>query len=100
MRLQLLDLSEHALHHHWMGSAAVAVALALAGLLAATRRPGWRALGIIIGLAYLYLGLAALAIPQADGSWGIDGGLLALLGGSGFLVATVLEGRRSATPAA
>ena len=93
-RLQFSDLGEHAVHRHWMVSAAVGVALALAGLLAATRRPGWRALGILTGIAYLYLGVAALAIPTHDGSWGVGGGILALLGGAGFVAATLLEGRR------
>jgi hypothetical protein len=93
--LQFSDLGEHALHRHWMGSAALAMTLALAGLLAATGRPGWRALGFITGLTYLYLGMAALAIPRHDGSWGVTGGALALLGGAGFLAATVHAGRRA-----
>jgi plastocyanin len=93
-RLQFSDLGEHAVNHHWMVSAAVGLALALAGLLAATRRPGWRALGVLTGIAYLYLGAAALAIPTHDGSWGVGGGILALLGGAGFVAAALLDGRR------
>ena len=95
VRLQLTDHSEHAADFHWIIGAGVGVSLALAGLLTATRRPGWRALGIVTGLAYLYLGAAALALPAYDGSWGITGGVLALLGGAGYIAATLLVGRRS-----
>ena len=95
---QFTDMSEHAVHGHWLGAAVVAVSLMLAGLLTATRRPGWRVLGVITGLSYLYLGVGALAIPFHDGSWGVTGGLLALSAGAGFLAATVYEGRRQARP--
>ena len=95
LTLQYTDVSEHALHNHWGGSAALALTLLLAGLLVASRRPGWRPLGVIIGLAYLYLGAAALSIPHHDGSWGLLGGLLALAGGVAYLAATAIEARRT-----
>ncbi len=94
VRLQFIDVSEHAVHGHWLGAAVVAASLALAGLLASTGRPGWQVLGVVTGLTYLYLGVGALAIPSHDGSWGVTGGLLALSAGAGFLAATVTEGRR------
>lgn len=100
LRLQANDHTQHATEHHWSGSAAVAVALVLVGFLVASRRPGWRALGTILGLTYLYLGVAAVTIPDHDGSWGTRGGMLALVAGVGFLVATVVEGRRDARMAA
>ncbi len=57
------------------------------------KRPGWRALGIITGVAFLYLGLAALALPQQAGSWGIPGGILSLLAGALFVTVTLREAR-------
>src|SRR5438093_62790 len=59
---------EHAAQFHWIESVIISIVLVLAGVLAATKRPGWRALGIIVGLAFVYLGAAALQVPYHDGS--------------------------------
>ena len=83
-------MSEHAIHHHWYGVAAVSVSLIVAGYLIAGRRAGWQALGIIVGMTYLYLGAAALALPTHDGSWGTSGGYLSLAGGAAFIVVTLV----------
>ena len=99
LRLQYTDVSQHARDNHWNGSVALALALIVAGLLTATRRPGWRALGVITGGTYLYLGATALSIPAHDGSWGLTGGVLALLGGAGYLALTALEARRGRSAA-
>ena len=45
--------------------------------------------------AFVYLGLAAIAVPNYAGSWGTTGGILATLGGWGFIGATVWEARKS-----
>jgi hypothetical protein len=72
-----------------------AVALALAGLLAATRRPGWQALGLLTGVALIYLGLAAAKLPIQAGGWGAAGAALATLGGWAFVGVTAWEVRRA-----
>ncbi|HEU5099566.1 MAG TPA: hypothetical protein VFU22_11135 [Roseiflexaceae bacterium] len=72
-----------------------ASALALAGLLAATRRPGWQALGLLTGVALIYLGLAAAKLPAQAYSWGAASAALATLGGWGFVGLTALEARRA-----
>jgi hypothetical protein len=72
----LYPSSEHSEHYHWVGATALAIALSLGGLLAATRRPGWRALAALVGAAYTYLGFAAIAAPTHAGSWGLEGGIL------------------------
>jgi hypothetical protein len=94
-KLQANDHSQHATEHHWNGSTVVAIVLLVAGYLVASRRPGWSVLGLLLGAAYLYLGIAALTIPDHDGSWGVRGGLLALVAGAAFVVATVVEVRRA-----
>ena len=99
LRLQANDHSQHATEHHWSGSAALAIALVVVGFLVAARRPGWQALGAIVGLTYLYLGVAAITVPDHDGSWGTAGGLLALLAGAGFIAGTLVEGRRASRAA-
>lgn len=59
LQLQIDDAhgDEHAEHTHWSASALLLLNLLVAGVLAATGRPGWRALGVIAGLAFVYLGL-------------------------------------------
>jgi hypothetical protein len=66
----------------------VKAALALAGVLAASRGPGWRILRGLCSAVWLYSGVvAALVLPHHPGSWGRIGGAAALLAGVGFGVA-------------
>jgi hypothetical protein len=54
--------------------------LALAGVLAAGRGPGWRILRGMCSSVWLYLGVvAALVLPHHPGSWGRIGGAVAFL---------------------
>jgi|SRR5215469_16784738 len=69
--------------------------LILAGALAATKQAGWQVLGFLTGVAFLYLGGAALLLPDYAGSWGTMGGVLALFAGLGYLTATLLEARKA-----
>jgi|GEM_PF-3153692 len=62
----------------------------LAGLMAASGRPGARMLGVLAGVALIYLGLAAMLLQRAPGSWGILGGGLAFIGGAAFVAAASL----------
>jgi hypothetical protein len=89
----LNDTSEHAALGHWHGSLALTIVLALGGLAAATKLPGWTGLGTLLALAYAYLGAAALAVPIHDGSWGVIGGIIALFAAVAFGGATILIGR-------
>ncbi len=84
--------SEHAEHYHWVAAAGLALALSLGGLLAATRRPGWRILAALTGVAYTYLGLAAIAAPTHAGSWGVIGGVLAVVAGSLYVTLAMIPG--------
>ena len=80
----------------WITNFEHTVSLLLAGLLTSTKRPGWRVLGILTGAAFLYLGAAALVVPDAPGSWGAAGGILALLCGAGYVALTLFEVLRTA----
>jgi hypothetical protein len=92
--LQFADASsEHAAQLHWVHGTIISIVLVLAGLLAASKRPGWQALGTIAGLALLYLGVAAISVPHHEGSWGTMGGAVAILAGVGFIAATLSEAR-------
>jgi hypothetical protein len=73
----------------WLDYALRATVLAVAGVFAACRGPGWRILRGLCSAARLYLGLvAALVLPHHPGSWGRPGGAVALLVGVGFGIAT------------
>jgi FtsH-binding integral membrane protein len=75
----------------WIYSVLLAVLLVFGGLLSATERAGWNVLGILIGVALLYLGVAALVAPSSPGSWGTLGGVLAVLGGVAYISFTCYE---------
>lgn len=94
LQLQLLDTGEHALANHWITGVALVGVLSLAGFLAATRRPGWQVLGVLVGLALLHQGASALTLPDQPGSWGQNGGVFVLFGGLLFIGVTVLEMRK------
>lgn len=72
-----------------------ASALALAGLLAATRRPGWQALGVLAGAALIYLGLAAAKLSSQPQAWGTTSAALATLAGWAFVGLTAWEAHRA-----
>ena len=95
IRYQIIGMSEndaHALLLHWIGSALLYVMLILAGVLASTKRPGWKWLGIITGLTYCYLGVIALIVPSyAAGTWSEAGGLFALFLGALYILITLAE---------
>jgi hypothetical protein len=86
---------EHATANQWISDVEHAVFLVLATILTCTRRPGWRTLGTLTGLVFLYLGVAALALPGYAGSWGITGGILALVGGLLYLIVIMSEARKT-----
>jgi hypothetical protein len=80
----------------WSDYAEHAVVLALAGVLAASRGPGWRILTALCSAVWLYLGfVATFDLPHHTGSWGRLGGIAALLVGVGFALAA----RRTDGPA-
>jgi hypothetical protein len=73
--------------------------LAVAGLLAATRRPGWRVLAGASTAAYAYLGLASILLPNQPNSWGVIGGVASLAAACAYgITAVVATGRFSKTP--
>jgi hypothetical protein len=92
--------AEHAAAYHWIAGFEHTLILLLAGVLASTKRPGWQTLGILTGMIFLYLGLVAVSVPDQAGSWGIIGGSLGLIGGAGYIAATLFETRRTVQAAA
>jgi hypothetical protein len=72
----------------WSDYAEHATILAVAGVLAASRGPGWRILRYSCAGVWLYLGfVATLVLPHHTGSWGYVGGIAAILVGLGFALA-------------
>lgn len=62
----------------WGADIIICLVLVIGGLLVSSKRGGWLPLGIIIGIDFLYLGAAALTIPDQAGSWGTLGGVLSI----------------------
>jgi hypothetical protein len=89
-------ISAFATDGDWIYSAMLAFVLVVGGLLSAMKRPGWTWLGIIIGIAFLYLGVVAIAVPHSPGSWGTTGGILSVLGGLAYFSFTYYEMRNMA----
>jgi hypothetical protein len=92
-------IGEHAAEYHWILTAILECMLVAGGLLAATRRPGWKTLGLLVGIAFVYLGAASISLPYYAGTWGILGGALATIGGWAFIGTSVWAIRRSSQTA-
>ncbi len=71
--------------------------LALAGLLAATRRPGWKVLALAVATTFAYLGVASILLPDQPCSWARAGGVASLLAAAAFLIATAVAAPRQGT---
>jgi hypothetical protein len=103
---QIIGMTEndaHAALLHWIGSALLYVLLILAGVLASTKRPGWKWLGIVTGLTYCFLGIIALIAPgYATGAWSEAGGLFGAFFGALYILFTLAEaegtGQEVSTP--
>ena len=81
----------HALELHWIGSALLMVLLIVAGLMASTKRPGWKILGFITGEVYLFLGVITMIVPNYAGSWGEASGLFTIFGGALYMLIVLAE---------
>jgi hypothetical protein len=72
------------------------VLLIFSGVLSSTRRPGWKELCIITGIAYCFLGVIAMTLQDGyAGSWSGGGGLFAIIAGVWYVLLSMLEGRRT-----
>ena len=92
---------EHGEFGHWGMALILLINLLLAGVLAATRRPGSHALGVLAGFAFIYLGVAALTSRDAAGFpplgiWSTVPALLSILAGVGYIGASLLDERLAA----
>lgn len=95
-------LDPHVEEGHWTTMAAMAFGLVAVGLLASARIRGWRFTAWCAGLGAAVYGLASIVFdrfPGTDiayaGSEGIGWGLVALIGGIGFIAVAEWEARRS-----
>ena len=81
----------HALELHWIGSALLMILLIVAGLMASTKRPGWKILGFITGEVYFFLGVITMIVPNYAGSWGEASGLFTIFGGALYILIVLAE---------
>lgn len=65
----------------WGENPALFLTLLYGGYLSASGRSGSREMACIVGITYLFLGVAALTVPNHPGSFGLFGGILSCAGG-------------------
>ena len=86
---------EQATANQWISDVEHTAFILIAAFLATTKRPGWRTLAILIGVVLLYLGVAALTLPNHAGSWGVMGGITALVVGLLYIIVPISEARKT-----
>ena len=96
-RAQVQGTDELALNYGWASIVEHLCNLWLIALLAAFRQPGSTLLTILVAACFLYLGASAIAVPDNPASWGLDGGALAVVGGTAYM-AVITFARRSESP--
>ena len=84
----------HAMRLHWIGSALLLTLLLIAGFLAASKRPGWNWLAVIVGINYIFLGIISMIVPDYAGSWAEWCGLVSIFGGILYLILVWIEKER------
>jgi hypothetical protein len=82
LQRQLAGVGEMAATNQWATYAEHVTSLALTGLVASLGLPGWRVLAGTLGVGWLYLGVSAIALPAQPDSWGVAGGVAALVAGA------------------
>jgi hypothetical protein len=92
---QIAGVGEMAVTNQWATYAEHLTSLALGGLVAGLGLPGWRLLAGTLAARYLYLGIAAIALPAQPDSWGVAGGVAALVAGAVIAVAVLIAPARS-----
>jgi hypothetical protein len=75
---------EHLTEGHWVTAVTASLALVVLGLVAAFE--GSRSIGprLVLVTAWGVLGSAAVTVPESPGSWGVIGGILALVVAAGY----------------
>ncbi len=95
LQAQVRGADDLALNYGWASIVEHLCNLWLIALLAAFRQPGSTLLAILVAACLLYLGVAAIAVPDNPGSWGLAGGAAAITGGAVYLAVTLREWRRA-----
>jgi hypothetical protein len=92
---QVSGADELAANADWASNGEHLINVSLAALLAGMRRPGASVLGLMAGAVVALLGVTALKVPTNPGSWGVLGGVVAIVVGIALCVAVIYEWRRS-----
>ncbi|KRE97750.1 hypothetical protein ASG89_29545 [Paenibacillus sp. Soil766] len=85
--------SETGEYFGWGEHTAMLFVLLYGSFLTASQRAGSYALGIIVSLTFMYLGVSALAVPDHPGSWGIVGGITSILFGVVYVSVMIYSNR-------
>jgi len=88
LQAQVRGADDLALSYGWASIVEHLCNLWLIALLAAFRQPGSTLLALLVAACLLYLGVAAIAVPDNPGSWGLAGGAIAVAGGAAYVAMT------------
>lgn len=83
----------HSMENHWLGTAALALAFPLVGLVVSLRASGWRWAGWFAGGGAALLGLASVVFPEHASSVGRLWGTVMILAGLAFVALVEREAR-------
>ncbi len=83
------QLQETEEQFRWGEGTALALTLIYGSFMVSTARKGAGALGLLIGFTFAYMGAASIALPGHEASWGIWGGIAAIVYGCVYAVASL-----------
>jgi hypothetical protein len=92
---QLRGTDELALNYGWASLAEHLCNLWLIVFFSSFRHSGSRLLSLLVTFCFLFLGIAAIAVPANPGSWGLVGGMIAIIAGAASLVITAYDWKGS-----
>jgi hypothetical protein len=95
MVLQIGGTGELARNYDAASNAEHMITVGLAALLAGMRRPGSQALTLMAAAVLVFLGAAAITVPNNPGSWGFLGGVGAVAAGAVLAAAATYEWLRT-----
>lgn len=97
---QIRNAGVLAANHDWASNGEHLINVSLHAVFAGMSKAGAGVLRVVASAVLVFLGAAAIAVPNDPGSWGTLGGGLAIVVGLAIAAATAYEWRRSGEPGA
>jgi hypothetical protein len=92
---QIRNADVLAANYDWASNGEHLINVSVHAVLAGMSKAGAGVVRVVVSAVLVFLGAAAIAVPNDPGSWGTQGGGLAIVVGLGIAAATAYEWRRS-----